>query len=371
MLDIDLNADNTELDEYCSALINRALSVERDDAFSKTALFNEIVFDVKNDNELVELINAIKVLLENEKYKELIEENINKESLKILLAKLIGLYRIQYLDEKLKKDIDKLIKKIQDKLQLKSSVDTIPQIDLYSIMKNKLIVKRFNEDFEKIKENDVLFEEEYQRFKIKATKVPYKNVTEMKQGANITSGSLKDSFDKYYKGDTFRYVKQLEEDGVELDKIGKTIVEIKYEVINKNGSKISGGEKAEFNLLKELDDAKNYDILLLDEPESSFDNPYIKENINSLIKDISNKTTVFVVTHNNTLGVSNKADKLIYTMYNETKQEYEVYVGNFTDMVLTNKNGDTIPTYDALVSCMEAGVKTYEERSDIYENLKV
>lgn len=371
VLDIDLNADNTELDEYCSALINRALSVERDDAFSKTALFNEIVFDVKNDNELVELINAIKVLLENEKYKELIEENINKESLKILLAKLIGLYRIQYLDKKFKKDIDKLIKKIQDKLQLKSSVDTIPQIDLYSIMKNKLIVKRFNEDFEKIKENDVLFEEEYQRFKIKATKVPYKNVTEMKQGANITSGSLKDSFDKYYKGDTFRYVKQLEEDGVELDKIGKTIVEIKYEVINKNGSKISGGEKAEFNLLKELDDAKNYDILLLDEPESSFDNPYIKENINSLIKDISNKTTVFVVTHNNTLGVSNKADKLIYTMYNETKQEYEVYVGNFTDMVLTNKNGDTIPTYDALVSCMEAGVKTYEERSDIYENLKV
>ena len=95
------------------------------------------------------------------------------------------------------------------------------------------------------------------------------------------------------------------------------------------------------------------------------------ENINTLIKDISNKTTVFVVTHNNTLGVSNKADKLIYTMYNDKEQKYEVYVGNFTDTMLINKDGKKIPTYDAIVSCMEAGVETYEERRKIYEDLKV
>ena len=271
----------------------------------------------------------------------------------------------------MKKEVDKLVKNIQKKLELKSSVDTIPQIDLYNIMKNRLIVNRFNEDFKQIKEKSNIFNEDYQRFKIIATKAPYKNVSEMKEGANITTGSFKDTFDKYYRKDTFKYIKQLKEDGVSLDKLCKTIVEIKYNVVNQKGSEISGGEKAEFNLLKELDEAKNYDILLLDEPESSFDNPYIKENINTLIKDISNRTTVFVVTHNNTLGVSNKADKLIYTMYNEKEQRYEVYVGNFTDTMLIDKDGKNIPTYDAIVSCMEAGVKTYEERSRIYENLKV
>lgn len=238
------------------------------------------------------------------------------------------------------------------------------------MMRNRLIVSRFNEDFKKIKKKTNIFEEDYQRFKIIATKAPYKNVSEMKEGANAT-GSFKETFDKYYLKDTFKYIKQLKEDGVTIDKLCKTIIDIKYKVINQNGSEISGGEKAEFNLLKELEDAKNYDILLLDEPESSFDNPYIKEKINTLIKDISNKTTVFVVTHNNTLGVSNKADKLIYTMYNEKEQKYEVYVGNFTDTMLVNKDGKSIKTYEAIVSCMEAGVKAYEERSKIYENLKI
>lgn len=370
ILEIDLNSDNLELENYHSALINRAICFERNDIFSRTSLFNEITFDVKTNKELENLINAIKILLENENYKEIIDENINKESLQVLLMKLIDLYRKERLSEKIKKEVDKLVESIQKKLELKSSVDTIPQIDLYNMMRNRLIVSRFNEDFKKINEKTNIFEEDYQRFKIIATKAPYKNVSEMKEGANAT-GSFKETFDKYYLKDTFKYIKQLKEDGVTIDKLCKTIIDIKYKVINQNGSEISGGEKAEFNLLKELDDAKNYDILLLDEPESSFDNPYIKENINTLIKDISNKTTVFVVTHNNTLGVSNKADKLIYTMYNEKEQKYEVYVGNFTDTMLVNKDGKSIKTYEAIVSCMEAGVKTYEERSKIYENLKI
>lgn len=371
ILEIDLNADISELENYHSALISRAISCERNDVFSKTSLFNEITFDVKTNKELEELINAIKVLLDNETYREIIETNIKKESLQALLAKLIIIYRNEQLDVNLKKEVDKLVKSIQKKLELKSSVDTIPQIDFYSIMKNRLIANRFNEDLKKIKEKSDIFKGDYQRFKIIATKSPYKNVSEMKDGANITTGSFKDTFDKFYRKDSFKYIKQLKEDGVALDKLGKTLVEIKYKVINQKGTEISGGEKAEFNLLKELDDAKNYDILLLDEPESSFDNPYIKENINTLIKDISNKTPVFVVTHNNTLGISNKADKIIYTMYNDKEHKYEVYVGNFTDTMLIDKDGKKIKTYDVIVSCMEAGVDAYEERSKIYENLKI
>lgn len=371
ILEIDLNEDNQKLENYNSTLINRAINCERKDIFSKTLLFNEITFDIKSNKEINELINAVQVLLESETYKNIIEENVDKESLQKLLVKLIKLYRREQLDEKLKKEVDKLVKEIQKKLELKSSVDSIPQIDLYNIMKNRLIVNRFNEDFKIIKEKSEIFTGDYQRFKIIATKSSYKNVSEMKEVAGITAGSFKDTFAKYYRNDTFKYIKQLKEDDVPADKLCKTIINISYDVINQKGNKISGGEKAEFNLLKELDDAKNYDILLLDEPESSFDNPYIKENINTLIKDISNKTTVFVVTHNNTLGISNKADKLIYTMYNDKEQKYELYVGNFTDTMLVNKDGKTLSTYDAMVSCMEAGVDAYEERRQIYETIKV
>ena len=371
ILEINLNADDLELENYRSALINRAISCERKDIFSKTKLFNEVVFDVKSNKELENLINSIKMILNSETYKNIIQESIDIKSLQILLIKMLSLYRKEQLSIKMREEVDKLIKIIQKKLELKSSVDTIPQIDLYNIMKNRIIVSRFNEDFKKIKNNSEIYNGDYQRFKIVATKNLYKNVTEMKTGANITTGSYKDVFEKYYKNDTFKYIKKLNEDGVELDKLCKTIVEIKYKVINQKGTEISGGEKAEFNLLKELEDAKNYDILLLDEPESSFDNPYIKENINTLIKDISNKTTVFVVTHNNTLGISNKADRIIYTMYNETEKKYELFVGNFTDAFLIDKDGKKIPTYEVIVNCMEAGVDAYEERRKIYENLEI
>ena len=199
ILEIDLNADDLELENYHSALISRAISCERNDIFSKTLLFNEITFDVKTNKELEDLINAIKILLDNETYRAIIDASLDRKALQMLLVKLLSLYRKEQLDIKMKKEVDKLVKSIQKKLELKSSVDTIPQIDLFGIMKNRLIVKRFNEDFKKIKEKSEIFKGDYQRFKIIATKAPYKNVTEMKDGANITTGSFKDTFDKYYK----------------------------------------------------------------------------------------------------------------------------------------------------------------------------
>lgn len=59
----------------------------------------------------------------------------------------------------------------------------------------------------------------------------------------------------------------------------KYFVSIKYEVFNKYGFRASGGERSEYNLLEQLADATQYDILLLDEPESSFDNLFLKSDI--------------------------------------------------------------------------------------------
>ena len=131
ILEIDLNADDLELENYHSALINRAISCERNDIFSKTLLFNEITFDVKTNKELEDLINAIKILLDNETFRAIIDASLDRKALQMLLVKLLSLYRKEQLDIKMKKEVDKLVKSIQNKLELKSSVDTIPQIDIY------------------------------------------------------------------------------------------------------------------------------------------------------------------------------------------------------------------------------------------------
>ena len=54
-------------------------------------------------------------------------------------------------------------------------------------------------------------------------------------------------------------------------------------------------------------------MLLLDEPESSFDNIFLKNRVNTMIKQISKELPVVIVTHNNTVGESIKPDFIIHT----------------------------------------------------------
>ena len=110
----------------------------------------------------------------------------------------------------------------------------------------------------------------------------------------------------------------------------KYFVSIKYEVFNKYGFRASGGERSEYNLLEQLADATQYDILLLDEPESSFDNLFLKSDVNKLIKDISQIVPVVVATHNNTIGASVKPDYILYTrkVVSETGEvTYQIFSG--------------------------------------------
>ena len=75
---------------------------------------------------------------------------------------------------------------------------------------------------------------------------------------------------------------------------------------------VSGGERSEFRLLREIKDAQNFDMLLIDEPESSFDNMFLHGDVNELLKDMAKTMPVVVVTHNSTVGASIKADFLLY-----------------------------------------------------------
>ena len=120
--------------------------------------------------------------------------------------------------------------------------------------------------------------------------------------------------------------------------------------------------------MHELKDAGNYDILLLDEPEASFDNLFIKDYIINIIKKISEKTTVFLSTHNNTLGVSLKPNKIIYT---EACVDgiYKVFTGDFGSQTLKTKDGEAINAFDNIMNVMEAGEDAYNERKNIYESI--
>ncbi len=79
----------------------------------------------------------------------------------------------------------------------------------------------------------------------------------------------------------------------------KYFVYVDYQILNEYGFEVSGGERAEFKLLQEIDDAYRYDMLLIDEPESSFDNLFLRDRVNKIIRELSDNMPVILVTHNN------------------------------------------------------------------------
>ena len=104
---------------------------------------------------------------------------------------------------------------------------------------------------------------------------------------------------------------------------------VECKILNQYGYPVSGGERAEFNLLREINDALQYDMLLIDEPESSFDNIFLKSKVNHLIKEISETMPVVIVTHNNTVGASIRPNYIVHTkrQINNGTVKFIIYSG--------------------------------------------
>ncbi len=113
-------------------------------------------------------------------------------------------------------------------------------------------------------------------------------------------------------------------------------------------------------------------MLLIDEPESSFDNLFLKGDVNHILKEISETMPVVVVTHNSTVGASVGADYIIFTSKELEGGElvYKRYSGHPSDINLISLDGETKKNFDVIMNSLEAGEIAYSERWHGYESIK-
>lgn len=125
-------------------------------------------------------------------------------------------------------------------------------------------------------------------------------------------------------------------------------------------------------MIQEIKDAQNYDMLLIDEPESSFDNIFLNENVNELLRAIAKSMPVVVVTHSSTVGATIGADYVLYAnkTVEDGKVSYGLYCGYLTDRKLSSIDGSIMATHEILMDSLEAGVTAYEQRRTAYEAVK-
>lgn len=113
-------------------------------------------------------------------------------------------------------------------------------------------------------------------------------------------------------------------------------------------------------------------MLLIDEPESSFDNIFLRTDIVDKITSISKKIPVFVSTHNNVLGGNLNSNYILYTEAVNTADGtmFSIYGGNKENKVLTSVNNTQIKNYVVMINSLEGGEESYGERKETYKNLK-
>ena len=367
LLTIDIEEEENTLEEQLNGLLDYAEKANID-AFAKTRIFSEIQYNVDTTNTAIETIKSLVNIYKTKWHKDIIEKYIDKEQLKKLIREMIDKRKEEKKQIVLERCTNEAILMVKKALNKKSSANTPDSMDLISIFRNKKIIEKANNIFKNIKEERKIDTQDLQLFNVDIKTNEYNSVKELKDNMS-TSVSLKPIFDEYYKkNNLYKYIVELNKLGINRNNICKSIVNIKYDVKNQIGESPSGGEKAEFNLLKEINNAYKYDALLIDEPEASFDNPFINDNIVDVIKDIAEKTTVCISTHNSTLAMMLNPDKIIYTENN--KGEHKIYYGTMGDKTFKSTDGEEVISYDKILNVLEAGKKAYEEKRHKYDSFK-
>lgn len=359
--------DQTILDEYLNSLLKFANEQHLNDAYSKTQLFNTQQFPMPNSKELEGLINAVEILLKTKRYQELIGNVLDIDALKELFCKLVEENRHLAMESKLLSAVNSTIETIKTNLQMKSSATRIPTIDVYGMLVNAIKREKFTEVALNLQKNRTIDKRTVGHFTITTETRPYRNASDMKQGTQV---SLVNAFESY--GKPFDFLQKLKDTGIESSSYYKYFVKVEYKILNSVGTVVSGGERTEFNFLSRVKDAMTYDILIIDEPESSFDNIFLKEEVNSLIKEMSQTMPVVVSTHNSTIGGSIKPDYIIYTdkKIENNSIVYRVYEGTPDSKYLETSEGQQIENYAITMNSLEAGEVAYIKRKQGYELLK-
>lgn len=368
--EVDIKTNNQYIEKYLDSLKKFASESDKLDSFSKCKLYNETKFELDDLENLKALIKATKLLLDNIEYKTLINKHIAENSLKNLFFELIETCKEKQIKNLEKSFVNDLSERIKDDLKIRSSSTSVEDIDFHKIQMDKIKVTKFDEIVTKLQTEKIIDSKEIRGFKVIAKTKKFTGAIQL-QKKSKSKLMFSDAFINYDK--PYKFLISLKNIAIEETDYYKYFVDIEYKTLNKHGFPVSGGERSEFNLLHEISDALKHDILMIDEPESSFDNIFLKNEVNELIKEISKEIPVIVVTHNSTIGASIKPDYLVYTtkVIENGKLLYKVFYGHPMSKILKNSDGEEIQNIDILFNCLEAGEEAYYERKQqSYEILK-
>lgn len=350
---------------YLSELKDYAETSTLADQYSKCPLFTGKKIDVPEIGEITNLVAAAESLLRTEEYKELIDKYINESSLLGLLEELVQVAKKESIRARSVTEANKIISSVKAFLSTHSVQSKYPERILEEVASAQVRASRACKLLGRCWQQGVILDDGgtiSEKYKLQISIKKFDKAEQVKEAVGT-----KESLAGICKKAEDEYIEQLLSLG-EAVRLSKGLFHLKIGVVDDKGSKPSGGQRTEFTFLTRLQQAFEYPVVLIDEPESSFDNLFLDEFISEKIRALSKQSTVFVTTHNQVLGYSLKPDKIIFTEYDPDRKSYDLYVAEQTDTVMKGTSEKQPSLKNTVMDLMEAGEDSYEERRHYYED---
>ena len=378
----------TPFEDKMSDYIDSVKSFANEFITNKTAqhvkMFSEASYEIMDFKSYDKTLQKLKEVIEAKDFWTLVNQDHHDKYLETFqnMYKEITLnLRNKYEEEVLKVCVNNILRDVKIIVKKVTSVHEVNEISFreqFMHFKEKEYIYRSMKKYDADKLDT--YESKYS-FKIHVVKERWKNADEFLSNVPSTGGrfAVKDSLIiPYMKRDYLKFLENLFsrnyqnrftlESGNDLSHY---LYHFNVELLTSSGTVASGGQEVALGLMMKLDESKKKEVVLVDEPEASLDNVFIKEDLIPKLHEIAQNSVVFVITHNSTLGALLDPDRLIIAKHDSEKKEYKILTGDFSAGRVTDSYGNQFNSYDDFVDAMEAGILTYQEKGEKYANIKI
>lgn len=354
-----------DLKKYLDGLKAYANTQTTQDAYAKCHLFRRREIEEPDVDEAENLIPNVLSLLKAEKYSHEIQELLGRDKIIQLLKMLVKAARSSQFNRICIQEANKITEAVKKKLSI-SSVSPYPDQPIPQIAMKIAFHTRGSKLLEKCWNQKIVYCDNgryFGKYTIVAKRKKFTSADDVKSAIGTTS-----ALGRITTKDAQDYLDIL---------IGEFLIsgedaylglfDVEVSIQDSKGASPSGGQRTECVFLGKLEEASGRRLILIDEPESSFDNPFLNEEISTRLKAIGENAIVVVSTHNPVLGFSVNPQRILITDYDETTSQYVIYEGSLSDQDLIGTNSGTVPTRDSMLHIFEAGKDSHDFRNKYYK----
>ncbi|MHC3895378.1 hypothetical protein ACXOMP_07835 [Streptococcus thermophilus] len=262
-----------------------------------------------------------------------------------------------------------ILRNSKDFLTNQTGIRNVHDIEISKVIKKKQIEKSISSFLERVITTTELKREKIHGYQIIVNLLPFQNASQFRTDFATQESAHEDLIKPYLSKKYITFLKNLKNKKFFNNaNLAEYFLHKEVKLLDSDGTPASGGQAVGFALMLRLNEARQKNVILIDEPESSLDNAYIQTELNSALKELAKHRMVFVVTHNSTLGTLLEPDYLVVTAKNE-QNEYTVLTGEFSSNKISDSKLNSESSFEKFVEAMEAGIKTYQKKEKFMEIL--